>query len=53
MLTILADAMMTALRRAQRPDGPHPWADRFVPPHLREAEQDRGRRFNPYRDLRW
>ena len=53
MLTVFADALLTALRRDRQSAKHDPWADRYVPRHLREAQDDASRRPNPYRDLRW
>jgi hypothetical protein len=53
MLTVLADTLMVALRRRTDPTDAHPWADRFVPAALRDAEADRNRRAHAFRDLNW
>jgi hypothetical protein len=53
MLTVLADTLMVALRRRNDPTDAHPWADRFVPTAMRDAETDRTRRAHAFRDLNW
>lgn len=50
MLTILADALMTASRNDPKPKDRF-WEGRFVPPEAKREAERRRYRFSPYRDL--
>lgn len=49
MLTVLADALMTATRNDQPNDGF--WKGRFQPPDRKDAQNGRRYRYNVMRDL--